>query len=62
MSSHKPSITGSPCVRNCCLDNNDVCIGCFRSLAEIMEWHTATEMRRKQILENSVRRKKEAHQ
>ncbi|WP_239649575.1 DUF1289 domain-containing protein [Methylocucumis oryzae] len=21
----------SPCVRNCCLNNDDVCLGCFRS-------------------------------
>ncbi|MCX4027344.1 DUF1289 domain-containing protein [Endozoicomonas sp. SM1973] len=58
MSSNKPSTTDSPCVRNCCLDNNDVCVGCFRSLAEILEWHTATEARRKQIVENANKRKK----
>ncbi|WP_156302871.1 DUF1289 domain-containing protein, partial [Methylogaea oryzae] len=24
-----------PCVRNCCLDSTDICLGCFRALAEI---------------------------
>lgn len=47
----------SPCVRNCCLDSNDICVGCFRSLAEITEWHTATETRRKQILNNAEARR-----
>ncbi|MEY4588362.1 MAG: hypothetical protein RL497_438 [Pseudomonadota bacterium] len=28
----------SPCVRQCCLDNADVCIGCGRLLSEITGW------------------------
>lgn len=28
----------SPCIRNCCLDDNDICVGCFRSLGEIAHW------------------------
>ncbi|WP_163831317.1 DUF1289 domain-containing protein [Spartinivicinus ruber] len=48
--------TTSPCVRNCCLDNNNICIGCFRSLDEILEWHRASEARRKQILANAKAR------
>ena len=28
----------SPCVRNCCLDDNDICVGCYRSLVEITRW------------------------
>ena len=28
----------SPCVRNCCLDDNDICVGCLRSLKEITRW------------------------
>jgi hypothetical protein len=33
----------SPCVRNCCLDESDVCMGCGRSLDEIVAWGTATD-------------------
>ncbi|MDN4500781.1 DUF1289 domain-containing protein [Alteromonadaceae bacterium BrNp21-10] len=40
----------SPCIRNCCLDNNDICIGCFRSISEIVGWHTATDDEKSQIL------------
>jgi predicted Fe-S protein YdhL (DUF1289 family) len=47
----------SPCVRNCCLDEKDICLGCFRSLAEITQWSTATEIIRREILVNSANRK-----
>ena len=33
----------SPCVRNCCLDQDDVCMGCFRSITEICAWHGAAD-------------------
>lgn len=28
----------SPCIENCCLNSDNVCVGCFRSLAEIAQW------------------------
>jgi predicted Fe-S protein YdhL (DUF1289 family) len=37
-----PSATQSPCVRNCCLDENDVCLGCGRLLQEILDWRNAS--------------------
>jgi len=42
----------SPCVRNCCLDSNDICLGCFRSMDEIMMWSKidTTVEQKKQIL------------
>ncbi|APR67336.1 hypothetical protein MGWOODY_Tha2415 [hydrothermal vent metagenome] len=48
---------GSPCVRNCCLDANDVCVGCGRSLAEILAWHNASVEDKTRILAESQRRK-----
>ena len=33
----------SPCVRNCCLDDDDVCMGCGRSLEEIIAWSAASD-------------------
>lgn len=32
------SVILSPCVRNCCLDQQDICMGCFRHLDEIIGW------------------------
>jgi uncharacterized protein len=51
----------SPCIRNCCLDDDDTCLGCFRSLEEIKEWGTANNHRQLVILQNAQRRQ-EAYQ
>jgi predicted Fe-S protein YdhL (DUF1289 family) len=40
----------SPCIRLCTLDDDDVCLGCFRSLAEICAWGTASNDQRRQVL------------
>ena len=40
----------SPCVRNCCLDDNDICLGCYRSLSEILRWSEAKEDDKREIL------------
>lgn len=39
----------NPCVRNCCLDGDNICLGCGRRLAEILEWHRADPERRAHI-------------
>lgn len=44
-----PRAEDNPCVRNCCLDENNVCMGCGRRLAEILEWHHADADRRATI-------------
>ena len=45
-----PSSVPSPCVRNCCLDERDVCMGCGRSLDEIRAWGEADDSLRTRIL------------
>lgn len=50
----------SPCVGICRLDDNKVCIGCFRSSDEITYWRTYTEEEREVIREKLVTRSKEA--
>jgi predicted Fe-S protein YdhL (DUF1289 family) len=40
----------SPCVRNCCLDHDDVCMGCYRTLSEICAWHEAPDSEKLEIL------------
>ena len=47
----------SPCIRNCCLDDDLICLGCFRSMDEIKEWSLAENQRRRVILENAQRRR-----
>ncbi|MGX5724089.1 DUF1289 domain-containing protein [Metapseudomonas otitidis] len=46
----------SPCVRRCCLDDADICIGCGRSLSEILQWGEASDDRRQQICRDAAQR------
>ena len=47
----------SPCIRNCCLDNKDMCLGCFRMLDEILIWSTASSARQFDIVQACAARK-----
>ena len=49
----------SPCVRNCCLNEDDVCLGCFRVLGEIVGWSDADISERKAILARTERRRED---
>lgn len=40
----------SPCVRNCCLDDRNVCVGCGRTLDEILRWTRLTPAERSVVL------------
>jgi predicted Fe-S protein YdhL (DUF1289 family) len=44
------SIIDSPCVRNCCLDDTDVCIGCYRTLDEIKAWLSLPDAEKQVVL------------
>jgi uncharacterized protein len=48
MTAHDETLSAvpSPCVRNCCLDEHDICLGCYRSLSEIVGWSAATDSER----------------
>ena len=48
----------SPCVRNCCLNEQDICLGCFRSLEEIRQWNVSTEEIKEKVLKLCETRKK----
>ncbi|MDR8013353.1 DUF1289 domain-containing protein [Ectopseudomonas guguanensis] len=39
----------SPCRRQCCLDEHDQCLGCGRTLQEILDWGAADNERRRLI-------------
>lgn len=47
----------SPCVRKCTLDDDDICVGCFRSIDEICAWGGATNDERRDILEQAAARR-----
>ncbi|MDX1728162.1 MAG: DUF1289 domain-containing protein [Pseudoalteromonas tetraodonis] len=33
----------TPCVGQCRLDENDICIGCYRSVSEICSWRNKSK-------------------
>ncbi len=53
---NSPSVQ-SPCVRNCCLDDGEICMGCGRSLDEILRWGRATTDQREIILRDAATRR-----
>ncbi len=48
----------SPCVRNCCLNDDDICVGCGRSLQEITRWSAATDADKQLTLISAAERKR----
>ncbi|WP_343823462.1 DUF1289 domain-containing protein [Psychrosphaera haliotis] len=49
----------SPCIRNCCLDEKNVCIGCYRDINEIMAWSKMSNSEKKLTLNRCSTRVKE---
>jgi len=47
----------SPCIRLCTLGDDQVCTGCFRSLAEIIAWLSLTAEEKRVVLEAVARRR-----
>jgi predicted Fe-S protein YdhL (DUF1289 family) len=51
------SAVPSPCTRRCCLDADDVCLGCGRRLQDILRWHDADDDERRRILDAAALRR-----
>jgi predicted Fe-S protein YdhL (DUF1289 family) len=47
----------SPCIRECCLDEDNICLGCHRSLREICDWSDASDAERLEVLERCAQRR-----
>lgn len=56
MTDQEPKPLVSPCVSICSLDEEDICIGCFRSADEIMGWGTMDEEGKRQVYRNMAER------
>ncbi|WP_027948667.1 DUF1289 domain-containing protein [Haliea salexigens] len=40
----------SPCISVCLLDENDICLGCYRSADEITDWFMASPQQKRDML------------
>ncbi len=55
----KKSGIKSPCIHVCTLDDEKVCMGCYRSAEEIRSWFLYTDEQKLRSLENAeIRRRK----
>ncbi|WP_080928293.1 DUF1289 domain-containing protein [Pseudoalteromonas luteoviolacea] len=54
-----PKTPASPCIRNCCLDDQDICVGCLRSIDEIIGWSNKSTQEKQTILERCELRRQE---
>jgi uncharacterized protein len=52
----KDGAVASPCVDICRLNAHGLCVGCRRTIDEIMEWPRASDARRREILQELARR------
>ena len=52
-------IYASPCISICALNEEDICIGCYRSGKEITEWMLMTNSEKKAVLLKSAERASE---
>ena len=52
----------SPCIRLCTLDDDDICVGCHRSIDEICAWGSAGEAERRDILKAAETRRDQRQQ
>ena len=41
----------SPCINYCKLDRNDFCLGCHRSVSEIIDWPSLSEDEKASVVE-----------
>ena len=53
------SSVSSPCVSICALDEEDICIGCFRNIREIGEWYQLTDDEKREVNRRANRRARE---
>lgn len=47
----KISSVDDPCVRQCTLDSQDVCLGCARTLFDILHWHQYDVQKKQHLYE-----------
>ncbi|MFZ3155160.1 DUF1289 domain-containing protein [Pseudomonas sp.] len=51
----------SPCRRQCCLDDQDICLGCGRTLQEILDWGNVDMPRKREICAAAEARLQQRH-
>jgi len=58
LNSHQNNVIESPCIQDCCLNDKDICQGCFRLLDEITGWPYYDDAEKQAVLDQAAQRKK----
>ncbi len=48
-----------PCIRQCCLNEEDVCLGCFRTFDDMLQWNKANAEEKMKMLRMAEQRRKD---
>jgi len=48
-----------PCIKKCCLNEDDVCLGCFRTFDDMVQWHKSNIEEKTKMLKMAKERKRE---
>ncbi|MCW8821586.1 MAG: DUF1289 domain-containing protein [Sulfurovum sp.] len=48
-----------PCIKQCCLNEKDICLGCFRSFDDMLRWNKANIEEKKEMMRIAERKKME---
>ena len=56
----KPGVVKSPCINICCLDDQDVCSGCYRTSEEITLWGSMNNDQRHEVMKKVAQREKDS--
>lgn len=51
-----------PCVRKCSLNEEDICLGCFRTFNDMLVWNKASEKEKEEMLKKAQQREKQYHE
>lgn len=46
-----------PCIKQCCLNKEDICLGCFRSFNDMLRWNKAGIEEKKEMMRIAERKK-----
>jgi predicted Fe-S protein YdhL (DUF1289 family) len=54
----RPGFPASPCINICTLDDDGVCVGCKRTIREIIDWSTMTAEQQWKVVRECAERRK----
>ena len=56
---NSPDLSASPCVSICLLNDEDICVGCYRSADEIRLWVSYDQLQREEVNRIALERGKQ---